>query len=176
MERILVIGSPGSGKSTLASEIAQLTGLPAVHLDGHYWQPGWIEPDPDAWAAMAAALSEAPRWVMDGTYGGTLPVRLSRADTVVWLDLPPWRCVGRILRRWLRWRGRVRPAMREGCPERMEWDFLSYTARFPWSGRKRLESALRDWPGSPIRLRSPREVRAFVARLRRDSRPQGEPK
>ena len=165
MRRILVIGSPGAGKSTLADELGRHLGLPVIHLDRHYWRPGWIEPDPGAWQVEAGALCAAPAWVMDGNYGGTLPVRLQRADTVIWLDFPPWRCVWRILARWRRWRGRVRPDMREGCPEQMSWEFLSYTARFPWNGRRRLESALLGWPGTPIRLRTPGQVRACLAGL-----------
>lgn len=162
MERVLVIGSPGSGKSTLATALARRLSVPAVHLDRHYWRPGWVEPEAEAWAAEAATLAAAPRWVMDGNYGGTLPLRLQRADTVVWLDLPAWLCVARILSRWLRHRGRVRPDMREGCPERMSLEFLSYTARFSWNGRRRIESALDGWTGRLIRLKSPREVRRFL--------------
>ena len=37
-KRILVIGCPGAGKSTLSLELAELSGLPLIHLDKEYWK------------------------------------------------------------------------------------------------------------------------------------------
>ncbi|HEX8442425.1 MAG TPA: AAA family ATPase [Allosphingosinicella sp.] len=165
MQRVLVIGSPGAGKSTLAAAIAGHTGLPVIHLDQHYWRSGWVEPDKEEWAAHVAALSAGERWVMDGNYGGTLPLRLGRADTIVWLDFPVLLCLSRIVRRALRYRGRVRPDMAAGCPEQLSWEFISYTARFPWDGRKRITSKLPAFSGALIRLRTPREAERFLATL-----------
>ena len=34
----------GSGKSTFARALAARTGLPVIHLDLHYWKPGWVRP------------------------------------------------------------------------------------------------------------------------------------
>ncbi len=42
MRRILLIGSGGAGKSTLASQMGERLGLPVIHLDAVYWQPGWV--------------------------------------------------------------------------------------------------------------------------------------
>jgi adenylate kinase family enzyme len=166
MERVLIIGSPGSGKSTLAAEVARLTGLPLVHLDRCYWRPGWVEPDKGEWAAEVGALIERPRWVMDGNYGGTMALRLARADTVIDLDLPTWLCLARILRRTLRQFGQVRSDMPRGCPERLDWTFLAYTARFRRRSRPQTEARLAGFAGTHIRLRSPKEVRQFLDRLR----------
>lgn len=80
------IGSPGAGKSTLAAEVARRTGLPLVHLDRLYWRAGWVESDKAEFVERVRETVAAPRWVIDGNYGGTLPIRLERADTVLWLD------------------------------------------------------------------------------------------
>jgi adenylate kinase family enzyme len=165
MERVLVIGPPGAGKSTLASEIARRTGLPLIHLDRHYWRPGWVESDTARWEADAAALAGRERWVMDGNYSGTLALRLARADTAIWLDFPVWLCLFRILRRTLLYRGRVRPDMAEGCPERLNWAFLSYAARFPWDGRRRIVGKLGAFTGQLVQLRRPSDVERFFAGL-----------
>ena len=100
-ERILVIGSPGSGKSTLARQLGERTGLPVHHLDQLYWRPGWVEPDAKTRRAQVRALAAGPGWIIDGTYAGTLPVRLATADKVVLLDLSPLRCFWRVIRRIL---------------------------------------------------------------------------
>jgi adenylate kinase family enzyme len=166
MQQVLVIGSPGAGKSTLAAELARRTGLELIHLDRHYWRSGWTEPEPSEWAAQVAELTAREHWVMDGNYGGTLALRLERADTVVWLDYPVRLCLWRIIRRAIRYRGRVRPDMAEGCPEQMSWEFFSYTARFPWGGRRRLVEKLPEFRGALVHLRRPSETERFLAAIR----------
>jgi adenylate kinase family enzyme len=135
MQRILVIGSGGSGKSTVAKEIARQLRLPLIHLDALYWQPGWRPTEKGAWERMVRELIAAPRWVMDGNYGGTLDLRLARCDTVVFLDLPRLTCVWRVLKRQLQFRGRSRPDMAPGCPERLSWEFVAWIWTYPRSRR-----------------------------------------
>ena len=163
MKRVLVIGSPGAGKSTLATELAARTGLPLIHLDQHHWRAGWTEPDKAEWRRQVRELAAGDQWVMDGNYGGTLALRLERADTVVLLDFPTWLCVGRILKRIATTRGRVRADMAEGCPEQFDLAFLVYTARFRATARHRNEQKLRAFTGKLIRLRRPAEVERFLA-------------
>jgi len=163
MQRILVIGSPGAGKSTLATELARRTGLPLIHLDQHAWLPGWVELGREQWKSKVRELLAGDRWIIDGNYTGSLPYRMSRADTIVDLDLPAWLCVARLLRRILSTHGRVRADMAEGCPEQLDWRFLLYTARFPWTLRPRINQTLAEFSGEVIRLKSPAEIRRFLA-------------
>ena len=165
MQRVLVIGSPGAGKSTLSLELARRTGLPLIHLDQHAWLPGWVELEREAWKGKVRELVAGERWIIDGNYGGSLSFRLTRADTVIDLDLPAWLCVARLLRRIAITRGRVRGDMAEGCPEQMDWGFLLYTARFPRTHRPKIIKRLAAFPGKVIRLKNPAEVRRFLATL-----------
>jgi adenylate kinase family enzyme len=165
VERVLVIGSPGSGKSTMAAEIARRTGLPLIHLDQHYWRAGWIEPDDETWAGQMQALAAGERWVMDGNYGGTLNLRLPRADIVIWLDFPTRLCLWRIARRALHHRGKVRASMAEGCPEQLRPDFILHVLRFRRHSRQRIVSWLPGFTGTLLRFRRPREAVRWLAAL-----------
>jgi len=126
--RVLVMGCSGSGKSTVARELSKITGLPAVHLDQHYWRPDRTEPDKALWSAEIASLVAQPRWIMDGNYSSTLADRLSRADTVVFLDMPTALCLWRVLCRTLRHIGCTRDDMAKGCLARFDWPFLKYVS------------------------------------------------
>ncbi len=161
-ERILVIGSPGSGKSTLARTLGERTGLPVHHLDQLYWRPGWIEPGDETWRAQVTALAAGPRWIIDGTYAGTLPIRLAAADKLVLLDLSPMRCFWRVIRRLLGNFGKVRQDMADGCPERFDLGFLSYVLLFRLKILPRVEAMLEGWPGEFVWLGNPREIAAFL--------------
>ena len=165
MKRVLVIGSGGSGKTTFAKELAARTGLPLIHLDQLFWSPGWVPMPDDQWDALIAQLIARDSWIMDGNYGRTMAVRLEAADTVIFLDLPRVVCTWRILKRQLRYFGRIRPDSAPGCPERITWEFISWVWTYPSRRRpdimKRLD-AIRSSKRIVI-LRSDQEVRAFLA-------------
>jgi adenylate kinase family enzyme len=162
VRRVLVIGSPGSGKSTFATELARRTGLPLIHLDQQYWNSGWVETPRADWETKVAKLIAGDRWIIDGNYGGSLALRLTRADTVIDLEFPAWVCLWRILRRLATSRGRVRPDMAQGCPEQLNLEFLIYTAAFPLTARKRLLTKMSRFNGRIVRLRSSADVRKFL--------------
>ena len=138
MRRILIIGSGGSGKTTLAKETATRTGLPLIHLDQLFWHPGWVPTPDEEWDRQIQELIARDRWIMDGNYGRTLPMRLAAADTVVFLDLPRVICIWRILKRRLRYFGRARPDVAPGCPERFSWEFLRWVWTYPSRRRPRI--------------------------------------
>lgn len=165
MQRVLVIGSPGAGKSTFARSLHERTGLPLFHMDQLIWLPGWIERDrEEARAALAEVLAQ-DRWIIDGNYGSSLPLRLERADTAVLLDYPTLLCLGRVLRRWWRYRGRSRPDMTEGCPERLDAEFLFYVLNFRRAWSHRNQAALSSFAGELVVLRRPAEAEHYLAAL-----------
>lgn len=164
--RIVVLGSSGAGKSTLARVLGDATGLPVVHLDQEHWQPGWTEPDAMVWRARLAELATAPEWIIDGQYGASLNERLTRADLALFLDLPTGICLWRIVERWWRLRGSVRPDMAADCPEKIDLAFLHYVATFRLLQRPKVVAALGASGVRTIWLRSRREQDAFAAAVR----------
>lgn len=166
MRRVLVIGSGGAGKSTFAHALGARLGLPVVHLDRLYWRAGWEETPLREWVPTVERLLAGDAWVIDGNYGGTMERRLAVADTAVFLDLPRWLCLWRIVRRRLRYAGRSRPDIAEGCPERLSWDFVRWIWRYPATRRPGVLARLAAAEGvRVVRLRSRQEVREFLAAL-----------
>jgi adenylate kinase family enzyme len=164
MRRVLVIGSGGAGKSTFAEMLGARTGLPVIHLDSHFWRAGWQETPREEWAARVDGLLRRDEWVMDGNYGGTLERRLAACDAVVFLDLPRTLCLWRIVARSIRYRGRTRPDMAEGCNERMTWEFVRWVWDYPRTRRPGVLKRLGELSEGQrvFRLRSRREVRRFL--------------
>jgi adenylate kinase family enzyme len=142
VQRVLVIGIPGAGKSTFARALAVRTSLPVIHLDAEFWQPGWKVTPRGPWRAKVAELVARDAWIMDGNYGGTLDLRLPRADTVLWFDYPRPRCLVRAIRRVLTTYGRVREDLAQGCPERFDLEFLRYIWDFNTSSRPEIVNML----------------------------------
>lgn len=168
MQRIMVIGGPGSGKSTVARKIGGITGLPVVHIDKMYWEPGWVFRDVREMHAMVIAAAQKNAWVFEGNNSQTFQVRADRSDAIVFLDLPTWLRFSRIVWRTLSGYGRTRPDMAEGCPERFDYDFLKFVVRYQWSrGRGRALKLLKSYASrtSTYHLRSQREIDQFLADL-----------
>lgn len=109
--RVIVTGLAGSGKSTFALALAAKTGLPVVHLDLHFWKPGWVAPSETEWREKQRGILAGDAWIADGNYDETLDLRLERADTVVFLDMPWLLCAGRAFRRGFR----MPDELPEGC-------------------------------------------------------------
>jgi adenylate kinase family enzyme len=174
VKRVLVIGAGGSGKSTLARKLGERLRLPVVHLDAHYWNPGWVETPPSEWEERVQRLTAGREWVMDGNYGGTLDIRLAAADTVIFLDLSRVLCLWRIVTRAARYWGRTRPDLAPNCPERLGWEFVVWVWTYPDRRRPGVLKRLRELDRTRvIILSSQREVNRFVADLERVDRNDG---
>jgi len=169
MKRILVIGSGGSGKSTVALRLGESLNLEVSHLDQLFWRPGWVKPEPEEWLQIVSELTDRDSWILDGNYGGTLDVRLQKCDTVVFLDLSRWLCLWRIVKRALRYRNRARPDMGEGCPEKLDLEFVLWVWNFPRDTKPTVAKLLREHSAGKqiVWLRSRSEVEKFLARVRR---------
>jgi adenylate kinase family enzyme len=166
MQRIVILGCSGSGKSTLARRLGDRLGLPVVHLDALFWQPGWVESAPGDFRERVAQAVAGDRWVCDGGYSRTYDLRFPHADKIVWLERPRWLCLLRVTTRWIKHWGRTRPDMGPGCAEKVDMAFY----RFIWNWQARtcpkIEAGLAQYaPNTPrIVLRNDAEIEAFLTR------------
>jgi hypothetical protein len=129
MQRVVILGRGGAGKSTFAGKLGEMTGLPVIELDKHFWQAGLL-PSPRAqWTEIQTRLASEDRWIMDGDLGryDDLAVGLKAADTVLVLDFDFLLCLRRAISRsrepikfwwWLaNWRWRERPKIARAIAE-----------------------------------------------------------
>lgn len=169
MKKILILGCPGSGKSTLSHKLGDRLGLPVIHLDKLFWTPGWVSIPREELIGKISIELQKERWIIDGNFSATLPMRLAAADTAIYLDHGSLACVLRVLRRVCTSMGKVRPDMGEGCPERLDLEFLRFVWNFRRAHRADMMTALDDFRTSGrkvIILRNDRETKAFLDSLK----------
>lgn len=165
MRRVLIIGNSGAGKSTLARRLGETLGLPVVHLDVLFWKPGWTARDDKEFNARIVEYQAGEAWISDGNFGGSWHLRMPAADTIIWLDPPPWLCLARAIWRVAQYRNGTRPDMAAGCREAIDLKFYRFILTYNRKVRPRLERALAEHGGHAriVRLRSDREIDAFLA-------------
>jgi len=98
-KRILVLGSSGSGKTTFSNQLGRVLNLKTVHLDAHFWKPGWVRTPSPEWRELVSSLIQEESWIMDGTYESTLDLRIPSADAIVLIETSRWTCLWRMLSR-----------------------------------------------------------------------------
>jgi len=165
-KRIMIMGCAGSGKSTLARQIGEAYNLPVVHLDTLFWLPGWII-NPDKEQEMTEA-ADKPEWVMDGNYSSTMEHRIERADTVIFLDYGRFRCLYRVTKRRLKWHGKSRPDITEGCNEQLDREFIKWIWGYPKRSRVATLELMKkiEPPKQAYHLKGNKAVREFVGMLK----------
>ncbi|SBW24224.1 hypothetical protein FDG2_4070 [Candidatus Protofrankia californiensis] len=163
MDRIAIMGCGGSGKSHLARALGTALGIAPVHLDALYYDADWKPLDKDKFANLQRDLVTAPRWIIDGNYASSLPIRLQAADTVIFLDLSGWACLWGILQRRLRHGGGQHQAI--GVYDRITWDFVRYIISYRRKMAPRVRTLIAEHAGDAqvVILRSRHAARRYLA-------------
>ena len=101
---------------------------------------------------------------MDGNYNGTMNLRLAAADTIVFVDLPRWLCLWRVIKRRVMFHGRGRPDTSEGCTARLTWGLLRWIGAYPPFRKPKNLQMLAEQSENKrvIHLKGKREVERFL--------------
>ena len=162
MERVIIIGSPGAGKSTFARNLRDKTSLPLYYLDNIWHLPDRTNIPREEFDARLQEILDTDRWIIDGNYNRTIPMRLAACDTVFLLDYPLEVCLEGA-------RARV-GVEREEIPwveQELDPDFEQWIRDFPKTSLPRIYELLETYGvGKEIHvLHSRAEAEAFLQTL-----------
>lgn len=166
MERIVIIGCGGAGKSTLARQLGEKLDIPVVHLDKLFWRPDWVQVSREEFDKLHREALAREKWILDGNFDRTMEERIQRSDTVIYLDFSRFACLMGVCKRVLTTYGKVRPDMGEGCPERIDWEFLKWVWDFNKNKREKNYRLLNEAEGKEtIVLKNRRAVKKFLEQV-----------
>ena len=169
-KRIAIVGGSGAGKTTLGKRLAELIGGVFIEVDAIQHKANWIKAsDAEIREAIHAAVEGRSSWVIDGTCEREAGDFVSsRADVIVWLDLPLAVKLLRLLRRSWR-RVRTREVLWNGNVETWRDVFvgpdpvIAHPLRTHFRHRRQMLARLNQT--LIVRLRSTSEVNAWLSSL-----------
>jgi adenylate kinase family enzyme len=163
----VVSTASGNGKTTVGKALAARLDVPFHELDALHHGPNWTEATAEELRARVEPIVASDAWVIDGAYRGKLgDLVLENAELVVWLDLPVWVWLPRLLRRTAT-RIRTREELWNGNREELRYVFhprnsvVVYAVRGYRRRRRAYELELARFPLA--RLRSQVEVDRFLS-------------
>lgn len=99
-QRIHIVGGPGSGKSTVARQLGQLLPAPVYGLDSLAYAGGaGPKRDRAQRRADVEEIAESAHWITEGICLWWCDPLATRAEQIVWLDVPSHIAIYRIIRR-----------------------------------------------------------------------------
>ena len=155
-----------SARSADAGSDRQALDLPYTEIDGPHHGAGGI-PRPK-FLVDVERFTREPTWVTEWHYRDARPLLSARADTLVWLDLPPviavWRVVIRTISRSRLelWNGNTEPGVWHALTNRE--GIIRWALAYQRSYLRSVPITEREHPHlQVVRLRSQREVEAWLA-------------
>ena len=165
-KRVAVIGCPGGGKSTFSRALRDRVGLPLYHLDAIYWRDDRTHLSREEFYPLMQEIIAREEWIMDGNFNRTMPERIKRCDTIIYLDFSRVVCLMGVVKRVITTYGTVRPDMGEGCPERIDFEFMKWVWNFNKNKRESYYKMLNEVEGiETIVLKNRCAVKLFLKSL-----------
>lgn len=170
IKRIAIIGNAGSGKSTLAKKLQTIFNLPVYHLDQYYFKPNWVKPVPEEYKIIHDSLCDKDEWIIEGINLKLLDHRAARADMIIFLDMPRYKCLWGIITRTIGHYGKETPTSAPGCKEKFNKAYLRII-KYIWDFDSMYVSKIKDIFDSYANtkqiyiLKSRKEIDAFIKLL-----------
>lgn len=165
--RVAVIGCPGSGKTTFAKSIGEILNRTVIHLDKVLWGANWQMLPYGERKIIHDKIVCSDVWLIDGMWKSHLNERLDRATLVIFLDYK--RCVSmcRAINRRIKYRGKQRDDIADGCLEKLDNYFLHYIWTFRRVVRPIILKEFANRPNlSVVTLATPKQTDSFLYNLK----------
>ena len=164
-----VIGYSGSGKSTLARKIGECDQAAVLHLDCVHFLPNWeVREKEEKERIVEDFLNSHDAWVIDGNYTKlSYERRMEEADRIVILLFGRFACLRRVVERYRRYKNETRPDMAEGCPEKLDREFVLWVlfGGRKRAARKRYKKLRETYPEKTVVLKNQKELDAFWEKI-----------
>ena len=166
--RVAVIGCPGSGKTTFSNRMGAIQSRQVVHLDKVLWNPNWKMLPYDERKVIHDELISADNWLIDGMWRSHLADRFKRATLVIFLDYKRRVSYFRALKRRIKYKGKQRDDIAEGCLEKLDRDFTRYIWTFRKAVRPQILELIQANPHiAVVTLPNPKSAERFLLNLER---------
>jgi adenylate kinase family enzyme len=168
----MVIGiSAGVGKSTFARRLGKALNIDVYHLDTFYWKPDWVEASLEEFSKAQHEIVNQGQWIIEGNYNNTLEIRSEHADTIIYLELPLYVCLYRVIKRRFMNIGKTRPDMGIGCKEKIDWEFIKFIITTYYPRKRKMVERFNDFQSfgpkkDIITLKSKQEIHTFLENIK----------
>lgn len=164
--RVCVIGCPGSGKTTFSNNLGNLLGKQVVHLDSILWAENWqLRPEEQRLQIHDDVVS-GQSWIVDGMWASYLQQRVQRSSLVIFLDYKRLLCFCRAFFRQVKYRGKQRSDLANGCIEKVDKEFLRYVWDFHKQSIPRVKDVLKQNANvCQVTFTTPRQAKVFLKQL-----------
>ncbi len=181
LNKINVVGTSASGKSTFSQRLSNILNSPYIEMDKIFWGPNWSLPTDDEFFKKLKIELHQDKWILDGNYTRSIPIKWENVETVIWLDYPFVTTLFRAIKRALL-RSLTKEELWEGTGNRESFkkSFFSQESIILWmikthgQVKKKYQAYMADPRYSHIRfirLKSDSEVESFLANLNYDLKP-----
>jgi len=169
MNKVCIVGCGGSGKSTLARKLGEVTGLPVLYLDVYFWKASWVQRNREEWNSIVLDLVKKDKWIMDGNFERTQDIRFENADTIIFLDIPRYKCFINVLKRLIIYRNNKRLDMADGCKESFDFSFYKWIWKFKKTDGKKTRERLEKLKGQKeiVILKSYKEMDNYLVKIKK---------
>ena len=161
MNKVIVIGSPGAGKSYFSKQLASSIELPLYHLDNIYWKEDRTHISRDELILKMNEIMGGDKWIIDGNYISTIEHRISRAETIFFLDFPTKVCMEGIASRV--------GVKRDDMPwteDELDPEFRKFVEEFQAETQPLIDEILSRYPDKELyRFTSREDIRRFMEDL-----------